>query len=175
MHSFARLFDAAAMIHFHVAQTREVSEALRVYPVERSAESSEAFEQVAEQVACAKRFRQGVPFELVHRYERNQVICALDLLFEFCEYQQGKIVRIVHRNNSKMIIKNAIAVRVGFIITNTLDIEVHLKLKRVRAHANRVNFFLPFVGYPPVNERFGEDIAFEQKVVIGFERFERAV
>ena len=96
LHSFARLFDAAAMIHFHLAQTCEVSEALRVCRVERGAEPRKAFEQMAQQIAYAKRFRQGPPFELVHRNERNQVICALDLLFEFCEYQQGKIVRIVH-------------------------------------------------------------------------------
>ena len=103
MSAFARLFDAAAVIHFHIAQTREVSEALRVYRVERGAESRKAFKQVAEQIAYSKRFRQGLPFELVNRHERDQVLRALDLLFEFCKHQQGKIVEIVHRSISKMI------------------------------------------------------------------------
>ncbi len=121
MSSFARLFDAAAMIHFHLAQTREVSEALRVYRVERGAESRKAFKQVAEQIAYSKRFRQGLPFELVHWNERHQVICALDLLFEFCEYQRRKVVGIVHWNISKRMIKSAIAVRVDFSITKFLS------------------------------------------------------
>lgn len=38
-------------------------------------------------------------------------------------------------------------------------IEVHLEFERVRTHANRVYFFLSLVVYPPVDERFGEDIA----------------
>src|SRR5262245_12798673 len=55
------------------------------------------------------------------------------------------------------------------------NIEVHLKLERVRTHSNRVDFLLALVANPPLDQRFGEHIALEHEVVVRFERVKRAI
>src|SRR6185312_7325061 len=57
--------------------------------------------------------------------------------------------------------------------TERSDIEIHLKLQRMRAHPKRSNLLLTLVADPAINQLLAEDIALQQEVVIGFEGFQR--
>lgn len=54
-------------------------------------------------------------------------------------------------------------------------IEVHAELQRMRAHTHGLNLFFAFVCNPAFDDVRGEDITLEEKVVIGFERFQGIV
>ncbi len=55
-------------------------------------------------------------------------------------------------------------------LASELDVKVHPKLERMRTHAQRLNFLFAFVGNPTVDELRTEDVAFQQEIVICFER-----
>ena len=52
---------------------------------------------------------------------------------------------------------------------NLLDVEVHTEFERMRAHSQGLNLLLAFVADPAVNQPGGEDIAFEQELVVRLE------
>ena len=52
-----------------------------------------------------------------------------------------------------------------------LDVVIHRKLQRVRAHAQRLNLLLAFIRDPTVDQRRSEHVALQEELVIGFERY----
>ena len=54
-------------------------------------------------------------------------------------------------------------------LPNLLDVEVHTEFERMRAHSQGLNLLLAFVADPAVNQPGGEDIAFEQELVVRLE------
>jgi hypothetical protein len=56
-----------------------------------------------------------------------------------------------------------------------LDVEVERELPRMRAQPNRINFVLPLVLDPCLDQVLGEDVAFEKECVIGLQGIEHFI
>src|SRR4051794_35642330 len=83
--------SVAAVIHWQVAQPREVCKLLRFEFVERSAKSRTGFEQVAEQIIQLKRRGRRLPCEEVDGDERHQLGGEFNLLFDLLKQQRCEL------------------------------------------------------------------------------------